>query len=106
MIALESLPDPARQAFEYLQAENLRLRRIVQLKEEQTCLDFPNFDCRMTRTPALRSTSRSSNAAASPGRNPVAASKPIRVFRVSAFILRDDWRASAASISWTISASL
>jgi transposase len=35
MIALESLPDPARQAFEYLQAENVRLRRIVELKDEQ-----------------------------------------------------------------------
>lgn len=35
MIALDSLPQPARQAFEGLQAELARLQRIIQLKDEQ-----------------------------------------------------------------------
>jgi len=35
MISLETLPAPARQAFQDLQAENARLQRIVQLKDEQ-----------------------------------------------------------------------
>ena len=35
MISLESLPEPARQAFEGLQAELARLQRIIELKDEQ-----------------------------------------------------------------------
>lgn len=35
MISLESLPEPARQAFEGLQAELARLQRLIELKDEQ-----------------------------------------------------------------------
>jgi transposase len=35
MISLDSLPQPARQAFEGLQSELLRLQRVIQLKDEQ-----------------------------------------------------------------------
>src|SRR3954454_4587779 len=35
MIALETLPQPARELFQYLQGELARLQRIIQLKDEQ-----------------------------------------------------------------------
>ncbi len=61
----------------------------------------------MTRTPAPKSTSWFSKAAASPGRNPVAASRPIKVPRLSPLIPRGDFRAAAAAainpaICWSL----
>jgi len=44
MIALDSLPQPARQALEGLQAEVVRLQRIIQIKDEQIrLLNFRMF---------------------------------------------------------------
>jgi transposase len=44
MIALDTLPEAARQALESLQAENTRLQRVIQLKDEQIrLLNFQIF---------------------------------------------------------------
>jgi hypothetical protein len=60
----------------------------------------------MIRIPFCKSTSPISKADASPGRKPVAASKPIKVSKFSAFIPWGEANPVAAVISRAISSSL
>jgi hypothetical protein len=52
-----------------------------------TCRDFPNFDPRIIKIPACKSTTSFCRANASAGRNPVTASRPMMVSRFSHLLL-------------------
>ena len=74
--------------------------------ETGTKRDFPNFVCRIERTPFPRSTSALSNASASAGRRPVAARSPMSVAQVKARGPFNSVRRAAPAINRAISSSV